>query len=242
MGAKKAIVIGATSGMGMETAKLLAKEGYEVGLVGRREDRLLALQKELPTAAHVKRIDVTAPKEAIPAFEALVEEMGGLDVAVLCSGVVRPNCELDWEKEQETVDTNVLGFAAMANAAARRFVKQGHGHLVGISSTSALVYSDRSNAYCASKAFISNYLRGLRVLFAKAGPDIFVTEVLPGWVYTEMTQNAEKSKIFWASTAEQAAAQICDAIRKKKRKIYISRRWRLLAWMLALLPERMRVK
>ena len=242
MDAKKAIVIGATSGMGMETAKLLAKEGYEVGLAGRREDRLLALQKELPAAAHVKRIDVTAPEEAIPAFEALAEEMGGLDVAVICSGIVLPNVELNWEKEQKTVDTNVLGFAAMANAAARQFVKQGHGHLVGISSTSALVYSDRSNAYCASKAFISNYLRGLRVLFAKASPDIFVTEVLPGWVYTEMTQKADKSKIFWASTAAQAAAQICEAIRKKKRKIYISRRWRLLAWILALLPERMRVK
>jgi short-subunit dehydrogenase len=242
MGAKKAIVIGATSGMGMETAKLLAEEGYEVGLAGRREDRLLALRKELPTAAHIKRIDVAAPEEAVSAFETLVEEMGGLDVAVICSGIVRPNVELDWEKEQETVDTNVLGFAAMASAAARRFIKQGHGHLVGLSSTSALVYSDRSNAYCASKAFVSNYLRGLRILLAKASPDIFVTEVLPGWVYTEMTQNADKSKIFWASTAAQAASRVCDAIRKRKRKIYISRRWRLLAWMLALLPERMRVK
>lgn len=239
---QKAIVIGATSGIGMETAKILAANGYLVGIAGRREERLIALQKSIPGKTCIKKIDVTETDEAIDQIHELVSEMGGVDVAVICSGIVRPNYELDWQKEKETVDTNVLGFMAMANAAAAIFKQQKHGHLVGLSSNSAFVYSDRSNAYCASKAFVSNYLRGLRVLLTKADKKIAVTEVLPGWVYTEMTQNADKSKLFWVTTAEKAAEQIYDAIIKRKRKIYISKRWRLIAWLIYILPERFRVK
>jgi short-subunit dehydrogenase len=239
---QKAIIIGATSGIGMETAKILAANGYIVGMAGRREERLAELQKSIDGQSYFKRIDVSNTEEAVQLFNELVCEMGGLDVVVICSGIVRPNYELDWQKEKETVDTNVLGFMAMANAAARIFLQQKHGHLVGISSNSALVYSDRSNAYCASKAFVSSYLRGLRISLSKASDENYVTEALPGWVYTEMTQDADQSKLFWVTTAEKAAGQIFNAILKKKRKIYISKRWRLLAWCINMLPERLRIK
>lgn len=238
----KAIVIGATSGIGKETAKKLAKEGYIVGITGRREERLVELQKSIETKTYIKTMDVTQTDEAIKLLEELINEMEGLDVIVICSGIVRPNYELQWEKEKETVDTNISGFMAMANLAAKYFAKQKHGHIVGISSNSAIVYSDRTNAYCASKAFVSNYLRGLRVLLTKVSKEIYVTEALPGWVYTEMTQSADKSKLFWVTTADKAAKQIYDAIVNKKRKIYISRRWRLLAWLIYVLPERYRIK
>jgi len=239
---QKAIVIGATSGIGMETAKVLAANGYIVGMAGRREERLIELQKSIPGRTFIKTIDVCDTDKAIELFNQLVNEMGGLDVIVICSGIVRPNYEIDWQKEKETAATNVLGFMAMANSAAKIFLKQEHGHIVGLSSNSAFVYSDRSNAYCASKAFVSNYLRGLRVLLTRASEEIHVTEVLPGWVYTEMTQSADKSKLFWVTTAEKAAGQIYDAIIKKKRKIYISKRWRLLAWCINIIPERFRIK
>lgn len=239
---QKAIVIGATSGIGMEAAKKLAQNGYIVGMAGRREERLHELQKSIKTETFIKRIDVTETDKSIELLKELIEEMGGLDLIVICSGIVRPNYELDWDKEKETVDTNVSGFIAMANVASKYFIQQKKGHIVGISSTSSLVYSDRTTAYCASKAFISNYLRGLRVLLNKSSREIYVTEVLPGWVYTEMTQNADKSKIFWATTADKAADLIYDSIVHRKRKIYISRRWRILAWCINIIPEPFRIK
>ncbi len=239
---KKAIIIGATSGIGMETAKTLAANGYMVGMAGRREERLVELQKTIQVKSYIMKIDVTDTGSAIQRFNELVREMGGVDVVVICSGIVRPNYELDWEKESETVNTNVLGFMAIANAAARLFLQQKHGHIVGISSLSSLVYSDRTNAYCASKAFVSNYLRGLRILMDRAEGTYCVTEVLAGWVLTEMTQNADMSKVFWQTTASKAGNQIFDAIEGRKRKIYISKRWRLIAWCINILPERFRIK
>lgn len=239
---KKAIVIGATSGIGKETAKKLAKNGYEVGLAGRREERLMEIQNSITTKTFIKKIDVSKTDEAIDLLKNLIKEMGGLDLIVICPGIVRPNIELNWNKDKETIDTNVSGFSSMANTAAQYFSNQNHGHIVGISSMSSITYSDRTNAYCASKAFISSYLRGLRILFNRSNKNVYVTEVLPGWVYTEMTKNADISKVFWAISADKAADQIYDAIVSKKKKIYVSKRWRILAWLINMLPEGLRVK
>ncbi|WP_411676199.1 SDR family NAD(P)-dependent oxidoreductase [Caproicibacter sp.] len=239
---KKAIIIGATSGMGRETAKLLSAKGYAVGIAGRRMERLEALQKELSSKSFLKQIDVSSPDSAVSLFQQMICEMDGADIIVICAGIVRPNLEADWEKDRDTIQTDVVGFAAIADAAVSCFRSQGHGHLVGISSLSALVYSDRTNAYCASKAFVSSYLKGLRQLFRKSKGEYHVTEVLPGWVKTEMTQHADLSKVFWATTAEKAAEQIYDAIEKHKKKIYISKRWRLIGILLSVLPERYKIK
>lgn len=239
---KKAIVIGATSGIGRAAAELLSAKGYAVGITGRRMERLEELRQSLKGPVFLRKMDVAEPEQAAAGLEELAAEMGGADVILICSGIVQPNGELDWKKEKETIATDVTGFAAVAGAAVRLFLRQGHGQLVGLSSLSALVYSDRTGAYCASKAFVSHYLRGLRILLNRAQGDYCVTEVLPGWVRTEMTKNADPSKVFWAATAEQAAWLIYGAIAGKKRKIYILRRWRPIAWLIRLLPERFRIK
>ncbi|MBV7271333.1 SDR family NAD(P)-dependent oxidoreductase [Clostridium sp. PL3] len=97
----RAIVIGATSGIGRETAKKLAKNGYAVGLTGRRKDRLMKLRRSITTNTFIKVIDVCKTNEAIELLKELIDEMGGLDLIVICSGIVRPNYELNWDKEKE---------------------------------------------------------------------------------------------------------------------------------------------
>jgi short-subunit dehydrogenase len=112
--------------------------------------------------------------------------------------------------------------------------RQKHGHIVGISSVASFRGAGRIPAYGASKAFMSNYLEALHCRMTALSPSFAVTNVLPGFVETPMTQNTKNK--FWVATAEKAASQIVDAIEAKRRIVYITRRWRLIAWVMKALP------
>lgn len=231
---KKAIVIGATSGIGKELAKVLAEDNYAVGLAARRIDFLSQLQQEIPSPAFIKRIDVTQTEEAMNLLDELIKEMGGLDLIIISSGVGFINPDLDCKEEIETINTNVSGFAAIANVAFRYFYKQGSGHIVGISSIAALRGGSDAPAYNASKAFVSNYLEGLRRKAAKSSIPINITDIKPGYVDTAMAKGDGK---FWVASPEKAARQIYKAIRLKKKNAYITKRWRIIAWLLKTMPD-----
>lgn len=231
---KKAIIIGASSGIGRELAKVLSQNGYIMGLVGRRAALLESLQKEIRHKSFVKNIDVSRQDEAMSHLEDLINVMGGVDLVVISSGVGFINPELEWKDEKETIEVNVAGFAAMAGVSFKHFLKHGSGHIVGISSVAALRGAGEAPAYNASKAFISNYLEGLRQKAAKAGTAIAVTDIQPGFVDTAM---AKGEGLFWVAPPEKAAYQIYSAIEGRKKRAYITRRWRLVAWLLKTIPD-----
>ena len=236
---KNAIIIGASSGIGRELAKILSQNGYNLGLTGRRQDLLISLQKELSTQSFVKQIDVSQESEAMKLLNELLEEMSGTDLIVINAGIGFINPNLNWKEEKETIDVNISGFTAMANVAVEFFSKKGSGHIVGISSIAALRGNGKAPAYSASKAFMSNYLEGLRQKFGKLGSPIAVTDIQPGFVDTEMAKGEGK---FWVAPPEKAARQIYEAIRKKKKHAYITKRWRIIAWVLKILPDRLYYK
>ena len=229
---KKAIVIGATSGIGKELAKILSLNNYVVGMAGRRTELLSNLQREI-SGSYIKRIDVAKSEEAITLLKELIQEMGGMDLIVISSGVGFINPELVWKQEKETIDVNISGFAAIANAAFKYFSNQGSGHIVGISSVAAIRGSGEAPAYNASKAFVSNYLEGLRQKARKSGIAITVTEIQPGFIDTAM---AKGEGLFWVSPPGKAARQIFKAINSKKKHAYITKRWRLIALLLKIIP------
>jgi short-subunit dehydrogenase len=226
----KAIVIGTSSGIGRGLAKLLAANGYEVGLAGRRVELMEELRREIGAPTHLKAMDLSRPEEARQLLGELIEEMGDVELIVVNSGV--GHTDPPWEIEHQIIQVNVTGFAAVANRAMAYFIERGSGHLVGISSIAAL--RGLRAAYSASKAFDSTYLEGLRLKADRLGLDIQVTDVKPGFVDTEMT--AGREGMFWVATPEEAARQICTAIRKKKRHVYVTRRWRLMGWLMKSLP------
>jgi short-subunit dehydrogenase len=230
---KKAIVIGASSGIGRSLAELLARRGYAVAIAGRRVDLLAEVQRRSPNIFQIKSIDVAHPADAMRSFEELIAEMGGMDLAIVSSGVGFPNHDLSWDPECATIAVNVAGFAAMANVAARHFATCGSGHLVGVSSIAALRGNGSAPAYNASKAFVSNYLEGLRLKFAKLNLPVTVTDVQPGFVNTAMAQG---DGLFWVASPEKAAEQIFDAIKRRRAHVYVTKRWRLIAWLLKILP------
>lgn len=229
----KAIVVGASSGIGRELVKIFAGRGYEVGAMARRLPLLEELRSELGGKLHLKEGDVMQTAGAMAALAALLEEMGGADLIVLCSGIGDINGTLKWPLEEDTIRTNALGFAALANVAVHHFEARGGGQLVGISSVAALRGGRVAPAYNASKAFISNYMEGLRQKYARAKLPITITDIRPGFIQTAM---AKGPGVFWSAPVEKAARQIYAAIERKKRVAYITRRWRLVALMLRFLP------
>lgn len=231
---RKAVVVGASSGMGRELTKVLVSQGYTVGVMARRVELLQQLQAELGAGVVVEAADVADWAGAMKALRQLIERMGGVELVVLNAGTGDINPNLEWGLEHSTIATNVTGFAALANVAMAHFLEVGAGHLVGISSIGALRGGRESPAYNASKAFVSNYLEGLRQKVCHQRLPIVVTDIQPGFVQTAM---AKGEGIFWSAPTETAAWQIYGAICKKRRHAYITRRWRLVAWILKAMPS-----
>ncbi|THE63382.1 SDR family NAD(P)-dependent oxidoreductase [Salinadaptatus halalkaliphilus] len=229
---QRAIIVGASSGIGEALARALADEGYEIGLAARRTERMRAIGDELPTKSYVATMDVTDTDDAREGFVELAEAMGSVDLVVVNAGVAPLNRDLEWEPERETIDVNVRGFTAIATAAMDYFDSQGGGHLVGISSVGALLGNPSAPAYSASKAFVSRYLEGLRSRQARRETDVTITTIEPGFVDTELSYGS-----FWECSPETAASQIARAIQTQKSHAYVTRRWRLVAWVLMALPE-----
>ena len=231
---KRAIIIGATSGIGKALTQVLLEKDYIVGATGRRIELLTELKKEYSDKLFIQKMDVTQVDDAIKSFNELVEQMKGVDVVVISSGIGYVNPDLDLQKELETVAVNVTGFVAMANASYKYFEQQKSGHLVGISSIASLIPNSYAPAYSASKAFEINYLNSLRAKTYKSGLPITITEILPGFVDTSMIN---KDEAFWVATPQETAEQIYDAIESKKTRAYITRRWAIIAWLLKIMPN-----
>ncbi len=231
---KKAIVVGATSGIGKELARLLAKNGYRVGITGRRKALLVALKHEQPEAFCTRTFDVSDTTLSILELNELVAELGGLDLIIISSGTGELNDNLDFELEKRTIDTNVIGFTAIADWAFHYFKNQGSGHLVAISSIAGIRGMRQAPSYGSTKAYQINYLQALRQKAGKLDLPIIVTDIRPGFVDTDM---AKGDGLFWLSTVEKAAMQMYTAILKKKRVIYVTKRWALVVWILRRIPN-----
>ncbi|MCB1196017.1 SDR family NAD(P)-dependent oxidoreductase [bacterium] len=230
---RKAVIIGASSGIGEALARDLSGRGYEVGLAARRIELLKKIQSELPAKSYVVQLDITKHKEAMDTLEKLLEKMGDVELIIINSGVRIPNSELLFSNDADTIDVNVTGFVAMATVASNYFMRRLSGHIVGISSIASLKGSGGSPAYNASKAFVSRYMDGIRQKLRHS--NIYVTDVRPGFVDTKMVEDIKAR--FWVASSEKAARQIRNAIDKRKRIVYITRRWTLLALIARWMPE-----
>jgi len=229
---KKIIIVGATSGIGRKMAELYAAAGNIVGITGRRKELLDEIENMFPGKIKTECFDVTG-NENIKRLTSLIQKIGGLDILVYSSGIGELSKGLDWEIDKLTVDTNVKGFIEIANWSFNYFLNQGGGRMAVISSIAANRGNSWAPAYSASKAFQSNYFEALAIKAKKVKKNIGITCVEPGFIATKM---AKGNKRFWVVPLEKAAKQIIIAIEKKKQKVYISKRWWLVAKMMRLVP------
>lgn len=141
---------------------------------------------------------------------------------------------MEFEIERRTIDTNVTGFTAVADWTFNYITNQRSGHFAAISSIGGLRGGRQAPAYNASKAYQINYLEALRQKAAKLKIPVTITDIRPGFVDTDMAKGEGK---FWVASVNKAAKQIFDAIKDKKKIAYVSRRWRIIAWVFKILPR-----
>lgn len=231
---KKAIVIGASSGIGHEVARLLIEQGWAVGVAARRVDKLTDLQEAAPERVVTARIDVT-DEDAETALQQLIERMGGLDLYFHAAGIGWQNPALEAGKELRTMQTNALGFTRMVGCAYRYFASKGGGHIACITSIAGTKGLGPAPAYSATKAMQNTYLQALEQLAACKHHNIHFTDIRPGFVDTPLL--AGTSRLPMLMTTEKVAHSIIKAINGHRHVCIIDSRWRVLTFFWRLIPN-----
>lgn len=239
---RRAILVGASSGIGAALARRLAHEGYSVALLARREAQLNALCDQINTASGEIRalpyVHDVKHYETVPALlQRIVLDLGGLDLFIYNSGIqhfVGPH-EFNFAADREMLEVNTLGALAWLNPVAAMFHALKAGQIVGISS----VAGDRGRvgapAYNTSKAALTTYLEALRNRLSRRG--VTVLTVKPGFVDTDILKAAGAKRTFWVISPDQAAASIWQAIKTRRQTAYVPGQWALLMLVIRHIPS-----
>ena len=182
---KRAIITGASSGIGREVARLLLKEGWHIGVAARREEALQELKEAAPERVKVMTIDVTK-EDAGERLQRLTEQLGGMDLYFHASGIGKQNRLLTEDIELRTMETNAVGFTRMIGTAYRYFANRGEGHIAAITSIAGTKGLGPAPAYSATKAMQSTYLEALEQQARQRGLNIRFTDIRPGFVKTAL--------------------------------------------------------
>lgn len=238
----KAVIIGATSGIGLEVARMLWKEGATVGVAGRRTGRLQEFCNECGQRVHYLRIDITDNDAGKKLIE-LSEAIGGADMILLCAGIGSQNPELKPEIESDTVNTNVGGFTRMIDAAFNYFKGKGGGHIAAVTSIAGTKGLGIAAAYSATKRYQNTYMQCLAQLSAMQGYNIRFTDIRPGFVDTDLLKSGSFPM---KMPVEYTAKKIVKAIKRHKRVAVIDWKYKIIVAIWRIIPnciwERMNIR
>ncbi len=237
----RAIIIGATSGIGRETAVRLINEGWEVGIAGRRIDALEALKDEFGQAVHFAAMDVTKP-EATSALDVLLEEMGAPDLFFYVSGVGYQNRELDLDKEIRTVQTNCEGMVRIVDYFVN-FIREHPGaysnekkaHVAVVTSVAGTAGMGTAPAYSATKKMGQTYISALCQLARMEKIPVRFTDIRPGFIATDLLDPNKKYPMLMSKA--KAVDEVMKAIRRKKRVHTFDWKFRVLVFGWRLIPR-----
>lgn len=238
---RKAIIVGASGGIGAALSRRLAREGFILALVDRNRAAVQELCDEInkltgETRALAYEHDVTQYESVAPMLQRITADLGGLDTLVYIAGVIHFPAldEYNLAEDRRMIEVNLLGAMAWTGSAAQLFQNAKNGQIVAVSS----VAGDRGRVgnpgYNASKAGLTNYMEALRNRLTRHGVNVLT--VKPGFVKTPPTiQNVKK--LLFAAEPEQAADLIWDGMRKRRQVIYVTGIWRLIMLVIRHIPS-----
>lgn len=217
------LITGASSGLGAEMARQFAARGNDLALCARRTERLEELRAEIVEAhpdrrVEVRALDVNDDDAVFAVFRDFADDFGGIDRIIINAGIGKgaPIGVGKYYANRQTAMTNFVAALAQAEAAMEIFRAQKHGHLVFISSISAMRGFPKSmTTYAATKAGVASLAEGLRSeMQAAPDLDITVSTIYPGYIRSEMNEHVKKA-LFMVDT-ETGVHGIVDAIEKEK--------------------------
>jgi len=238
---KKIILTGGSSGIGYQLSKKLLLQGGSLAVLARRKERLDKLAEEtkgLPGKLFTYQCDVTDKVKVNSVISEVIKAIGGIDIAVLNSGVGRPEGVklFNSENDEAVFNTNVFGMVNCIESLLPLFLEQKHGTIAGVSSLADNKGFSNSGFYCGSKAAVTAILESLSAELKMSG--IKVVTIKPGFVRSEMTaQNNFKMPLLM--DAEKAADIIVKGLKKEKRIIQFPLMTVIGSKFIGLLPVRL---
>lgn len=246
---KRILITGASSGLGEEMARQFAAKGHDLALCARRTERLESLKSEILTKhpnvrVSLRALDVNDHDAVFRVFEEFKQEFGGLDRVIVNAGMGKGGSLGTglFKHNKLTAETNYIAALAQCEAALTIFRAQNAGHLVTISSVSALRGMPRAmTAYASSKAALVNLTEGIRADLLRSNSPIKVSCIMPGFIRSEINEKV-KNTPFMCDTVPGVRSMV-QAIEKEKKTAYVPGwPWNLIAFLMRRLPLRVVMK
>lgn len=236
---KKAVVIGASSGIGREIASGLIRNGWKVGIVARREELLRSLAAEFSgCGVEIQAIDITEEK-SVELLGSLISRLGGMDLFVNVSGRGNQNKALEPEIEIRTAELNVTGFVRMMDFAFNWFadnLRPGErGQIAAVTSIAGTKGMGTAPAYSATKRMQTTYIDALAQLARMRHVNIDFTDIRPGFVRTDILDSNKKYPMIMDKVPVGEAA--VNAILHRRRVVVIDWKFRILTFLWSLVPQ-----
>lgn len=234
---KKIVIVGASSGLGARIATDFARMGWRVGIAARREEMLKEIKALYPDRIEYMTIDVAAP-DAADRFYKLIELIDGMDYLLFTAGCGWQNPDLNAAKDDQTVETNVLGFTRIVTAAYKYFKQTANltpGHIAAITSIAGTKGIGVSAAYSASKRYQWTFLQALDQLAHQQHVNVKITDIRPGFVDTPLLDGSKNYPM--EMSIDYVAPRIELAMLKERRVAVIDSRWAVVTALWRMIPD-----
>lgn len=235
---QRALVIGASSGIGRALAEELGRRGAVVALVARRGDELERVAQVIgPEQAHVYPHDVREFDVVPTLFQQITHDLGGLDLVIYAAGILpqSKHDEYNTALDMDVLATNLLGAVAWLNEAAARFTRTRQGTIIGIGSVAGDRGRRANPVYGASKAALATYLESLRNRLTVRG--VSVITIKPGYVATDMLRGARTPRFLPVIPPVRAAREILAAAAARRQVAYVPPVWGRIMRVVRAIPS-----
>lgn len=231
------LILGATSDIGFAIAKKFASEKYSIQLAARKLNQLKALQSDIEirysTTCSIYTFDAANFEEHQAFYNSLNPKP---DISVYVIGYMNDNEKVisDWNESLKTIHANYTGAVSILNIIATDYASKQNGTIVGISSVAGNRGRQSNYIYGSAKAAFTAYLSGLRNKLFHS--HVHVITILPGFVYTKMTEHLQLPKLLTAQP-EEVANTVYAAVKEKKNIVYVKWFWRWIMLIITSIPE-----